>query len=141
MTLPNRIATPSPSQLEQDWLSWLQSGRDLARSGHWEGACIIYKRAFAIAEKLLCQQGCAATGCQQCALKRYLATAEEFAYVIRKNDFDCALDALLGWIENQLETQTDSAQVQELMAGLSRLQQPQELSFEALFGRPLAQPG
>ncbi len=90
-------------QLEEDWLAWLESGRDLAKAGHWEGACIVYKRAFSIAEQLLCNGSCDSRQCRQCAVKRYLNTVEEFALAMQQNQFDCALEALLDWVKQQLK--------------------------------------
>ena len=99
------------------WQQLVEHARSRIDAGDWEGACVFYKQAFVIAEDLLCKHNCG----QCCALNRYLDTAEEFAFVLKKNNFDCALALFASQITNNIEEQAISLSDTELTQRLSSL--------------------
>ncbi|MEI6897396.1 MAG: hypothetical protein V5786_07930 [Psychromonas sp.] len=93
------------NQVTQDqqtaWQCLVEQARSKIYNADWDGACVFYKQAFVIAEKLMCEQNCA----KKCAVNRYLNTAEEFAFVMKKNNFDCALALFFSQIKENLAKQ------------------------------------
>lgn len=92
-------------QVTQDqqatWQSLIEQARNKTNNADWEGACIFYKQAFVIAENLMCEQRCV----KNCTLNRYLNTAQEFAFVMKQNNFDCALAMFIAQIKENIALQ------------------------------------
>lgn len=111
--------------LEQQtaWQDLIEQARSKIQLADWEGACVMYRQAFDIAEKLMCKESCG----KSCAVTRYLNTAEEFAFVMKQSNFDCALALFVSQIEDsitELETELPSADLTKRLARL--LSSPQQ---------------
>jgi len=99
------------------WQSLIAQARCKINEADWEGACVLYKQAFTIAETMMCKQSCS----KQCAVNRYLKTAEEFAFVMKKSNFDCALALFVGQIEDNIAQQEINLSSTELNNRLNEL--------------------
>ncbi len=98
----------NPKQAAQSWQEIIMRARTLFHLEHWEQAVVIYGNAFEIAEILL-------TNSQtQFSTDRYLRSALEFAYVLRKSQTPCNLKAFLPHVKKQLSLSKTTADVPHL---------------------------
>jgi len=105
-------------QIQQNrWQLLIAQARGKINEADWEGACVLYKQAFTIAESMMCKQNCS----KNCAVNRYLKTAEEFAFVMKKSNFDCALALFVGQIEDNIAQQEVNFSSAELSHRLNEL--------------------
>jgi len=109
------------------WQSLIAQARHKINEADWEGACVLYRKAFTIAETMMCKQGCS----KQCAVNRYLKTAEEFAFVMKKSNFDCALALFVGQIEDNIAQQEINLSSAELNHRLNELAFSPKLALRA----------
>lgn len=112
---------------QSTWQSLITQARDKINEADWEGACVLYKQAFTIAENMMCKQNCS----KNCAVNRYLKTAEEFAFVMKKSNFDCALALFVGQIEDNIAQQEINLSSAELNHRLNELAFSPKLALRA----------
>lgn len=103
------------SDQQATWQALVDQARVKLNESDWERACVLYKQAFEIAETMMCKQGCT----KRCTVNRYLNTAEEFAFVMKKNNFDCALAQLAAQIKDNMAALDSSVSHAELTSRLS----------------------
>ncbi len=86
----------NPKQAAQSWQEIIMRARSLFHLQHWDQAVVIYGNAFEISEILL-------TNSQtKFSIDRYLRTALEFAYALRKSQTPCNLEAFLPHVKKQM---------------------------------------
>lgn len=124
---------------EQTWQQWFDVGRSLVKANSWEGACLSYRRALDAAEQILCQR-CQAERCQGGDLKRYLNTAEEYAFVLRKNDFAIATEAFIAYVQNRLVDQLAPSDLKPVIKLLSKLCNASEEELEKFYRKRFSNP-
>lgn len=120
MDIVNQSPTPLGTVISDQQAAWqtlVDQARQKINEADWEGACVIYKQAFVIAETMMCKQECS----KSCAVNRYLNTAEEFAFVMKKSNFDCALAVFAAQIKDNLEQQETQLSHAELAQRLNSL--------------------
>ena len=86
------------SDWEYQWQLLMEKGNKMAQQQQWEAAAIFYKEAFELAENLLCNN-CSVCHCDRSLLNTYLSSALELGKAIRKNEYECALIALIEDLE------------------------------------------
>jgi len=91
------------------WNYWMSDGQDKVTRQDWEAAAVCYKKAFELAEQLVCSQ-CHNLECSQQSLQRYLASANEYATAIHRNNYHCALAALMNALVMRQSEALDSEQ-------------------------------
>ncbi len=92
---------------ELKWQSIMAKGQQMAQHQQWESAAIFYKEAFILAENSLCSH-CSIDDCDKTSLSSYLTSALELGKTIKKNEYQCALIALIENLEIQ-RTQVNCA--------------------------------
>ena len=104
-----REFTRNPQQAAQSWQEIIMRARDLFYLEYWDQAVVIYGNAFEISEILL-------TNSQtQFSIDRYLRTALEFAYALRKSQTPCNLKAFLPHVKKQLSLTKTTAHLPQLI--------------------------
>ena len=86
----------NPKRAAQSWQEVIMRARTLFHLQHWDQASVIYGNAFEIAEILLTNSQ------SQFSVDRYLRSALEFAYTLRKSQTPCELEAFLPHVKQQL---------------------------------------
>lgn len=132
-----KIVSQSSAVFEQQstWYYLIEQAREKINYCDWDGACIFYKKAFFIAEKLLRKQ----KSCSQpCPLKRYLSTAEEFAFVMKKNNFDCALAMFISQIKDNVSQQETQLPVTTLTGKLTTIASTPQQELERFYKVPIS---
>ena len=71
---------------------------ELFHTGDWEQASLIYRNAFEISELLLSSDP------SQFSVDRYLRTALEFAYCLRKDNERINLESFIYHVKNHIKT-------------------------------------
>lgn len=116
---------------EQIWRFLMEKARTKAQQQHWDGACIAYKQAFELVSKQICQQ--CNTGCLSSTLCQYIDTAEEFTFAMRKNNYFCAIEALIASIKNNVEAHTSKQDSIRLTAALVTMAKAPQDKLEPLY--------
>lgn len=122
---------PQPYQTQTSdkqvlWQSLIDQAREKINNADWEAASVIYKEAFELAEQMMCKQSCN----QHCSMSQYLNTAAEFAFVMKQNDFDCALAMFIGQIQNSIAEHNPALCGDELVEHLQASTCPANLWVE-----------
>jgi hypothetical protein len=86
----------NPKQAAKMWQELISQGRKLFHLEHWEQAVMIYGNAFEVSEILISNSQ------TKYSIDRYLRTALEFAYVLRKSQTPCNLNAFLPHVKKHL---------------------------------------
>ena len=121
----------------QFWQYLIEQAREKIKHSDWDGACIAYKEAFAITEKLLCNQ-CNQNCSEPCDISRYLNTAEEFAFAMRKNNFDCALEVFISQIKEKIADKESKLAITDLTRRLMALASSPKQELDQLYRQCLA---
>jgi hypothetical protein len=103
----------NPQQAVQAWKEIILQARESYHLQDWERSTLVYGNAFEISELLLSSYP------TQFSVDRYLRTALEFAYSLRKGREDADLDAFVVHVKGNVET------IKHTMA-ISMLMQPLE---------------
>lgn len=114
------------------WQDLIEQAREKIKLADWDGACIVYKEAFVIAETLLCNQ-CHQERSELCAVSCYLNTAEEFAFVMRKNNFDCAVDVFVSQIKENIAEKESKLSAANLTLRLMAVAYSPEQELDQLY--------
>ncbi len=114
------------------WKNLIEQAREKIKHSDWDAACIAYKEAFFIAEKLLCNQ-CQKNCTEHCAVSCYLNTAEEFAFAMRKNNFDCALEMFIYQIKENIALKEPLRSVTELTRRLMAVASSPQPQLDQLY--------
>ncbi len=107
------IYASDPQAALQFWNRSLALARQKVLHAQWGEASVIYGNAFEAAEILL-----GADVCNKRALTRYLQTAEEFAYALRKNTCINEVGLLITSVRNRLAPVLPPEQVESRMRAL-----------------------
>ncbi len=86
-----------PHHAAQSWQLIMLQAREIFHLQDWQKAAIVYGNAFEISELLLVSHPTAFS------VDRYLRTALEFAYALRKNQTDTNLNALIPHITENIQ--------------------------------------
>jgi hypothetical protein len=86
----------NPQQAAQAWRGIIVQARELFHMQAWEKASVVYGNAFEIAELLL------SSNPSQYSVDRYLRSALEYAYSLRKHDAKMNLGSLIVHVKNHI---------------------------------------
>ncbi len=104
-----RVLNSNPKQAAQLWQELILQGRGLFHLQYWDQAVVVYGNAFEISEMLI------ANSQTKYSIDRYLRTALEFAYVLRKNQSPCNLKAFPPHVKKQLSLLNTEQPISHLM--------------------------
>ncbi len=99
----------NPKQAAQLWQKLILQGRGLFHLQYWEQAVVVYGNAFEISEMLI------ANSQTKYSIDRYLRTALEFAYVLRKSQTPCNLESFPLHVKKQLSLLKTEQPISHLM--------------------------
>lgn len=108
----------------EDWQKTIESARRQVSGSHWNGAVRDYRKAFEIAEQMISQDACIMDGA-----KRYVRTAIELAYCLRRsnhksnheNDHEGDLQILVAIVRKCLQQKWLACPVDPLVAPLNNV--------------------
>lgn len=112
-------ATLKREQLEHmtnAWSEMLSEARKSLFGQQWQPAVTQYWRAYGMAEQLLKE-----SLCKNCAIKGYIRTLVELAYVLRKNQQEEKLSAIAELAKPTWDVQLTVALSQELIAIITNI--------------------
>ena len=92
------IFTDNPQQAAESWQAIMLKARELFHLQEWQQASVVYGNAFEISELLLVSRP------TRFSVDRYLRSALEFAYVLRKNETQSNLNVLIQHVKNKIES-------------------------------------
>ena len=88
----------NPEQAKQAWQNIVFQARELFHTVDWEQASLVYGNAFEISELLLSSDP------SQFSVDRYLRTAFEFAYCLRKDNARIDLESFIFHVKNHVDS-------------------------------------
>jgi hypothetical protein len=107
--------TNNPQHAARAWKNIIEQARELFHMKEWERATIIYGNAFEISELLLTSDP------TQYSVDRYLRSALEFVYALRKKNTKVNLAALIFHVETSIKGISHSMATPQLMQPLEEV--------------------
>jgi|GEM_PF-2232836 len=105
----------NPQQASQAWRGIIVQARGLFHLQEWSKATVLYGNAFEISELLL------SSNPSQYSVDRYLRSALEYAYVMRKHNPNMGLSSLIAHVKHNIRGHQHSLPISQLLEPLEEV--------------------